>query len=146
MYLDWLQYIYSCLFHAWRSTNLPKEKSIHSEIQCRPAFNLPAPTDDRLSPSHPAQQSNDMDIPQNSSSTLKEICLKIQSAQIQKKVIYTNQKNPRRPPRKKPQLPLPRSRMILVRPMTNNKSNPQPRYSNIWRQIMRQRLPPFLIS
>ena len=56
----------------------------------------------------------------------KEICLKIRSAQIRKEVIYTNQKNPRRPPWKKPQLPLSRSRMILVRPTTNNKSIPSP--------------------
>ena len=54
------------------STNPPPAmSSIHSEIQCRLAPNLPATTDDRLGPTHLAHQSNEMDIPQNSTSTLK---------------------------------------------------------------------------
>ena len=45
--------------------------SIHSEIQCQPATNLPAPTDDRSGPILPAHQANDLDIPRNFSSSTK---------------------------------------------------------------------------
>ena len=111
--------------------------SIHSEIQCQPASNLPAPTDDRSGPSHPAQQSNDMDIPQNSSSMLKRNLPQDSECPNSKRSNIYESEESSETTAKETTASSSTTKNDSGSSNDQQQEHPQPRYSNIWKQIMR---------